>query len=353
MKKSLNKGSLEFAFLVFVIFGLLTVMTFVFFDIDIRTSIHDFFETMEEAEEEFHRIGVKYPILRHELVEPGKLGEDVGTGISDCEDLKNIDTGGDYHLTRNIYCSEVEDFESIGSTGSPFTGTFDGRGYEIGNLEGNFKGLFHKNKGEIRNIRLVNVSISSDEILGGLVTINEGEIENSSIDGGIITGDDVENDKTGGLVGTNTESGVIKNSFVNAYVLGDWTGGLVMQNKGTVKNSYARGRVFGHSKVGGLVGRNHENIDKTYASSVTIWGGEGDKNLGGLVGESFGGHASVKNSFWNVGIAHISPEDYEGKDHNKYGAPRSDSLMEQKKTYTDTRDPTLDNAWDFEEIWFI
>ena len=51
----------------------------------------------------------------------------------------------------------------------------------------------------------------------------------------------------GGLVGFNYDEGKIENSYTSSIqVNGDlYIGGLVGQNRGTIKNSYASGTVLG------------------------------------------------------------------------------------------------------------
>lgn len=55
--------------------------------------------------------------------------------IATCQELQDIsnDVDGDYTLSSNVDCSGF-DFVSIGTSGSPFTGTFDGSGFTIQNI---------------------------------------------------------------------------------------------------------------------------------------------------------------------------------------------------------------------------
>ncbi len=61
-----------------------------------------------------------------------------------------------------------------------------------------------------------------------------------------------------GLFGCVGKGGEVRNvGLVDVEVSGDWyVGGLVGSNSGTVENSYATGNVSGDHKVGGLVGWN-------------------------------------------------------------------------------------------------
>ena len=72
----------------------------------------------------------------------------------------------------------------------------------------------------------------------------------------------------GGLVGSNTASASIAQSYATGSVVGGssaFAGGLVGVNGGTVTQTYASGAVSGNSYVGGLIGFN--NPGGTIASS--------------------------------------------------------------------------------------
>jgi hypothetical protein len=99
-----------------------------------------------------------------------------------------------------------------------FKGTFDGQGYEIHDLFINRPGkdnvgLFGFSYGIIKDIGLVNVTVTGDEYVGCLVGSNGGTVSNSYSTGSV-TG----NSYIGGLVGENERSrdnkrGMVNNSF--------------------------------------------------------------------------------------------------------------------------------------------
>ena len=112
-----------------------------------------------------------------------------------------------------------------------------------------------------------------------------------------------DGDYKGGLVGQN--NGTISNAGVAGFVSGRHeVGGLVGINQGTVKNSYSSGEVQGKGhRVGGLVGRNSGRIMRSYSTAnVTANAPKVDKveerlsthqfelagGLGGLVGGNIG-----------------------------------------------------------------
>ena len=202
-----------------------------------------------------------------------------------------------------------EGWEPIGSNTAPFTGTFDGNGFTISDLtihtSTNDVGLFGvtDKDAEISNVKLKDVSITSNSYVGALVGLNNGKIENSSATGDV-TG---SGDYVGGLVGYNNggsitnsyATGNVTGSYPTLEVTGSWyVGGLVgFNDRGSITNSYAAGDVTGRNFVGGLVGRNDGSITNSYAAG-DVTGGD---FVGGLVGRNVGGvgvvGGSIQNSF--------------------------------------------------------
>jgi len=165
-------------------------------------------------------------------------------------------------------------WEPIGTRIRPFTGSFDGQGYEIEDLfinrDDSYVGLFGyvDKDGVVKNIGVVNATVTGDYNVGGLVGWNLGTVSSSNY-----TGDVTGKDKVGGLVG--------------------WNGG-------TVSDSYSTGNVKGDKYVGGLVGYNHNEksiasvSDSYFTGNVT-----GDDGVGGLLGFSY--KSIVRNSHYNYG----------------------------------------------------
>jgi hypothetical protein len=215
-----------------------------------------------------------------------------------------------------------------------FTGTFDGQGYKIcdlfiNRLDESYVGIFGiVDEGvRIEDIGAVNVTVTGDTSVGGLVGYNTGTVSNSYIIGsvtshsyagglvghnwgtvsnshftgtvtswGVLAGSGM----VGGLVGRNHIGGTIENSYSTGSVTGnDQVGGLVGLNiEGDVSNSYFTGSVTGNEYVGGLVGSNCYNygiVTNSYSTgSVT-----GHSSVGGLIGKKEG-DGTVNNSFWDV-----------------------------------------------------
>ena len=183
----------------------------------------------------------------------------------------------------------------VGAGGDPpFTGTFDGQGYEIRDLFINLPGMGYVGLfsilgegGRIEDLGVVNAHVNSTAYIGGLVGVNLGTVSNSYSTGSV-TGIW----SAGGLVGNNL--GTVSNSYSTGNVTSDTgVGGLAGGNSGTVSNSYATGGVTGKVSAGGLVGTNNGTVVNSYSlGNVT-----GNSYVGGLVGYSEG---TVTNSFWNT-----------------------------------------------------
>jgi len=186
-------------------------------------------------------------------------------------------------------------WQPIGSSDDPFTGTFDGQGYEISDLsisrpdEGDVGFFGHVDReGVIEDVGVVNVAVTGSTQVGGLVGASNGTVSNS-FSTGSVTG----NSSVGGLVGEN--SGTVSNSFSTGSVTGEYyeydVGGLVGINSGTVSNSCSTGSVTGNGPVGGLVGANWEG---TVSDSFSTGSVTGSTQVGGLVGTNVG---NVSNSY--------------------------------------------------------
>ena len=211
-------------------------------------------------------------------------------------DLDSTTAG--YEELASPTANEGEGWQPIIGTGGdpPFTGTFDGQGYEIRDLfinlpDKGYVGLFSivDEGGRIEDIGVVNADVTSNAYVGSLVGANRGTVSNSYSTGsvtGILW--------VGGLVGFNFEEGTVSNSYSTGNVTSDYgVGGLAGGNIGTVSNSYSTGSVTGEEGAGGLVGANSGTVSNSYSlGSVT-----GNDDVGGLVGYSEG---TVSDSFWDT-----------------------------------------------------
>ena len=166
-----------------------------------------------------------------------------------------------------------------------FSGTFDGNHHTIRNLRidgGGGQALFGYvgRDGEIRNLGVVNVDITSDSHPAGLVGDSFGRVLNCYSTGRVIG----RAHAAGGLVGSNW--GTVANCYSTAIVEGPiFIGGLVGENAGTISFCHSTGDVMGHNEVGGLVGSNMGAITSSYSVATVSGIGWG---IGGLVGDNSG-----------------------------------------------------------------
>ena len=221
---------------------------------------------------------------------------------------------------------------------SGFSATFNGNGYTISNLMINRSslngvGLFGYTGGgsQIANVRLLNVDITGNQTIGGLVGGNLGTITYSYVTGSVSGSDNV-----GGLAGLLNDGGTITNSYATGAVFGSGNnvGGLVGGNLGTITYSYVTGSVSGSGNVGGLVGLNSNSgsITNSYAAGAVSGSGV---NVGGLVGLLNDG-GTISNSYWLSSSASSGGT----------GVPASTEKTAMELTSPTTTAMTIYAAWD-------
>lgn len=211
-----------------------------------------------------------------------------------------------YYVQKNdINCTGVT-YTAVGTSGSEFTGTFDGGNYAISQLtitgSGGGNGLFgYVNGATIKNVRLTSGSITdSGSYVGSLIghagtgtTVLHSSSEMTVSGGGF----------TGGLIGYVTDSIRLETSFYNGSIsTGDNSGGLIGSIYGTgntVSNCYSAGTFSAANKsnVGGLIGYAYTSgvVDVTNCYSAISMSIGGATNVGGFIGVDFTG--TVNYSF--------------------------------------------------------
>lgn len=208
----------------------------------------------------------------------------------------------------DIDLTGVSSWKPIGSS-SGFGGTFNGNGFVIRNLQlldyvaedeaQYYFGLFgYLERGsKLKNISIenFNLSVTDFRYLGGLAYRLDGIMDNCHI---VNSSLDAVNDNlaSGGLVGVNGTSGIIRNSYSDCIVNGEKSvhiGGLVGINNGEINNCYAIGEVEGGSNetlsnIGGLVGSNAFGIVSCSYAEANVTS-EYWAYMGGLVGTNSNG----------------------------------------------------------------
>jgi len=204
-------------------------------------------------------------------------------------------------LTTDLRLADVNqaDFRPIGSSsrdqstkGMSFTGTFDGGGHFISDLncvgsvspqggwiqEYGYYGLFGALdvNAQVKNIGLLRPNIAASGPSGTLVgRINRGTVSNCFSIGGAVRN---TAGGTGGLVGDlMTADARILDSYAITDVNGPYAGGLAGYNTGQIQRCYAAGRVLGASNypLGGLIAY----LYSSGSVSASFW----DTNTSGLL----------------------------------------------------------------------
>ncbi|WJH37280.1 Ig-like domain-containing protein [Paenibacillus sp. CC-CFT747] len=224
-----------------------------------------------------------------------------------------------------------------------FTGVLDGDGKKIYNFNSSSGGLFHVNGGVIKNIAMVDASVTGGSKIGILVNTNNGEVENSFVTGSITGSSTV-----GGLVGYS--NGVVRNSYSTADVTAQVSqaGGLIgITNAGSLtENVYATGTVRAiTSNAGGVTGYGYNgtivrNVIALNPSVVTPT--MANRVMGRVLA---GNTATLENNYAFDGMTVDKEGVTEGALTTLKGLGLSAADVENPSTYTDRL------GWNFNTIW--
>ncbi len=246
-------------------------------------------------------------------------------------DLDKEDDGYD-----DMVAEPDEGWTPIGDQEHPFTGTFDGQGYNISDLEidrpeENNIGLFG-HVGDVEDETVVkHLCIRDAEITGnrgvgtliGRVTGNEetliekscardSEVEGTGAVGGLIGSHNSWRETPGGR-----DNPILRESFADVHVSerqdegSDKFGGLIgCTQKGEIIDSYSLGDVEAGDaeRVGGLAGcaERRGEIRTSYSAADEI---EGSDLVGGLVGNlqtrGVGNDGIVEDSYWDEEVSEL------------------------------------------------
>lgn len=139
------------------------------------------------------------------------------------------------------------------------------------------------------------VTANGGDYAGGLIGLNSGTLKKSYATTGTVTGQKW----VGGLVGYNP--GSVETSYAIKDVSGTtYVGGLLGQtgSSSIIKDCYAKGSVLGSNQVGGLVGGNSNggSVARCYASGTVPLSSA--TSVGGLIGDNQSGGVSF--NYWNT-----------------------------------------------------
>ncbi|TVQ05023.1 MAG: hypothetical protein EA359_04335 [Balneolaceae bacterium] len=216
----------------------------------------------------------------------------------------------DASLSKDI--GDFGGFIPIGTLEAPFTGSYNGNGYQITDLAyyefGRFMGLFgYIREAEIRNVTFT--STQQEQSAG--IDMKFSNIDHQPPLDPFHLEVDSEDFRTGGTLVAFNDGGVIHNcrSYTHIGSRRHYLGGLVGYNGGEVSHSYAAGIVTGLSYTGGLAAVNSGLIQNSHAtgfsSSLGVSGGLVGTNLGGQIIKSYAA-GNVDSNFSNGGLAAIN-----------------------------------------------
>lgn len=206
----------------------------------------------------------------------------------------------DILLNPAIFDETSNVWTPIGTSASPFTGTFDGDEFRISGVYQpdntvDYTGLFGcvGTGGRVKSIFLENSLINGYNYSGAIAASNAGTIENcfnySTVQSLYYTG---------GIAGAN--SGTIQNCGNTGDVLGgNWSGGITgANNGGSVLSCFNMGKVTGMQRTGGILGTNYGVIRYCYNNGTV----EGAVSVGGLVGYLNSGETNGFTNCYNIGF---------------------------------------------------
>jgi FlaG/FlaF family flagellin (archaellin) len=216
------------------------------------------------------------------------------------ENDENITLQHDYTPNSPNYNKEV-------GSGSwvpiDYNGVLDGNGHELRGIDinepmGSKVGFIDTLGGEVKNLDVIGPTITGKEKIGFIGKNNNGgTVSNISVKDATVnsTADSFSN--AGILIGENY--GKVRSASVTGSVTSDGNnvGGLAGYNAGTIEDSSASGTVEGEKNIGGLVGQNSPSPGLISGSSAQV-DVTGDYRVGGFVGTQQGSSgATIEESY--------------------------------------------------------
>lgn len=227
-----------------------------------------------------------------------------------------------------------------------FTGTFDGNGHRIsGFVAQDGAGLFGANAGTIRNLAVTGANITDGPRRSGIIAdVNHGTIEGSWTSGWISGAS-----RVGGIVGDNR--GTLRDSYSRATVVSNGTesGGVVGVGiaGSTTERVYATGAVASATNnAGGLAGYGYggTTIQNSVALNPSVHAG--NVYAHGILGRYSSGTPTLANNHASEDMD-VAPEGYTDAPaaDNPKGAPVSAEEAQTQEFFAETL------GWDFEGTW--
>lgn len=214
--------------------------------------------------------------------------------------VKRINSRKEFKRTRFKPCESYVLTSDIDFRGKEigniveFRGVLDGNGYCIMNFsnETGPDNMILNNSGVIKNLRIEDIKVQSEERVGGICSVNDGEILNCHVSGNLKSESDV-----GGIVAKN--NGTVKDSTFEGYLENKdnkRVGGIVGNNLGLVEECFSSGNIKGGFRIGGIVGQNNE-IVKSCSSETKVENNQDPSGpIGGIVGRNYG---EIRDSYFD------------------------------------------------------
>ena len=261
----------------------------------------------------------------------------------------NSNLTGNFALGSDLNASGFAGYVPIGSSSTPFSGTFNGLAHTISNLSVSTStdngGLFGytDTAALITSLRMKNTYVSTGSRFnaGSLVGRNNGTIRD-------VYSENVSSyapRQAGGLVGWNS-AGLIESSATSGGSVSAtfYAGGLVAyMTGGTVRNSYSNVSAGSNLEVGGLIGAmDNGTVENSYAYGSLSGNFNDVYGPGGLTSYVVNS-GTVSNSFWSTS-ATSAPGIRTGTLTGITGL--NTAGLRTQSNFTNA-------GWDFTNVWFM
>ena len=140
---------------------------------------------------------------------------------------------------------------------SSFNGELDGNGHTL-TIDTTYKGLVNINNGTIRNLTICGADLNS---VSAICRINYGLLEGCSNTANFSNEESNNSTQDGAICSINERSGIIRGCYNTGKLTGQYVGGICGQNYGLVENCLNTGMILSEGHAGGIVWRNHNNVE--------------------------------------------------------------------------------------------
>ena len=169
---------------------------------------------------------------------------------------------------------------------SSFNGELDGNGHTL-TIDTTYKGLVNINNGTIRNLTICGADLNSVSAICG---INYGLLEGCSNTANFSNEESNSSTQDGAICSINERSGIIRGCYNTGKLTGQYVGGICGQNYGLVENCLNTGMILSEGHAGGIVWRNHNNVETA----------SGLEQKNGIIRNCYNMNVMHHNKSWHV-----------------------------------------------------